>query len=732
MATSTAFSTSNNYVKYMISVVEGTQDVINNNTKVTVTVHFYRTNTGYTTYGTGTVYCRIDGTLYSEKVTSDDRITAGGINLFSKTVTIPHNSDGTKSLSVTAWINHNAPLSSSEQGFTTALTTITRASQPSCVTFPQHTQDVGDFGDTISIHMNSLSAGNKHTVRYQFGSRSGTIATGVVNGTTWKIPLDLMNLIPSATKGSGTIYVDTYAASGAKIGTKYCGFTATVPTAGRPTCSIQVLDGTDTKDKYGSLIQGLSKLYIKTTPTLYYGAKIASYNVTADGKQYNTSILTTPTLSKSGTVTVSATVTDARGRTSAAASASFPVLAYEQPTVTRLTVHRCNSDGTENEQGEYVRVNFDAKITALNNKNSAVYVLRYKKTTDTAYTSVTMSALNGVYTVTDQQYIFAADGNSAYNVEIVATDDMGSVTMSTSVSTAFSLFNCHQSGTGWAFGKVSEKERTVENALDYRQMGNKYAYQPSAFGGEKGYTLLAAITVKELNANSPITFVLSKRGTLCPMNVYVRFASSSSTTDPELGSITYEGDNYGAFLVKVATSTWNLYVDNTSGWSNPCLQEWYTSDSNRARIDVAFPNEQISELPDPYYRATPAKMQSILDYVYPVGSIYLSYSHVDPSTMFGGTWVRIENAFLWATTETGTIGQTGGEATHKLTVSELPSHNHGSSYTHNGTGGAAKQYAWLPTGTGTAMGYDTHNTGGGQAHNNMPPYIQVSVWRRTA
>lgn len=120
----------------------------------------------------------------------------------------------------------------------------------------------------------------------------------------------------------------------------------------------------------------------------------------------------------------------------------------------------------------------------------------------------------------------------------------------------------------------------------------------------------------------------------------------------------------------------------------------------------------------------------VFNSIYPVGSIYLAYNHTNPGSLFPGTeWVRIENAFPWFTGATGTIGQTGGEREVTLTIENLPAHNHGGTYTN--AGDATKTHAWLASG-GSAMAYDMVNTGGGEAHNNMPPYIQISAWRRTA
>ena len=181
------------------------------------------------------------------------------------------------------------------------------ASQPSCITWPEHTQNVGEFGDEISIHMNRRSANYTHTVRYAFGSQTGTIATDVTTGCKWVIPLSLMNLLPSATKGSGTIFVDTYSGSNF-VGTKYCGFTATVPASVKPTCTVAVSDPTGNLTTYGAYVKGLSKFQVTVTPTLAYGSPIKAYSTNANGSKYTGASFTTGVLKSYGTLAVSATL----------------------------------------------------------------------------------------------------------------------------------------------------------------------------------------------------------------------------------------------------------------------------------------------------------------------------------------------------------------------------------------------------------------------------------------
>jgi hypothetical protein len=121
---------------------------------------------------------------------------------------------------------------------------------------------------------------------------------------------------------------------------------------------------------------------------------------------------------------------------------------------------------------------------------------------------------------------------------------------------------------------------------------------------------------------------------------------------------------------------------------------------------------------------------TIFDAILPVGSIIMRYDHTNPGTLYPGTtWVRIHSAFPWFTDTAGQIGTTGGAREVTLTVNQIPAHSHGSVYSQHAPG--TKGQAWY-TATGTSLAYGAIETGGGQAHNNMPPYIQLSAWRRTA
>lgn len=158
---------------------------------------------------------------------------------------------------------------------------------------------------------------------------------------------------------------------------------------------------------------------------------------------------------------------------------------------------------------------------------------------------------------------------------------------------------------------------------------------------------------------------------------------------------------------------------------------------------------------------TPDKLKSafsqfksaMLNTIYPIGAIYMSINSTDPGTLFGGTWERIKDTFLLSAGDTYSAGATGGEATHTLEKSEIPNYkignipaivppehqkwnNNGIKGTDCGTTSSSKEGIGMISDnlitSGEQWGWAVSTNGGDGAHNNMPPYLAVYVWKRTA
>ena len=124
---------------------------------------------------------------------------------------------------------------------------------------------------------------------------------------------------------------------------------------------------------------------------------------------------------------------------------------------------------------------------------------------------------------------------------------------------------------------------------------------------------------------------------------------------------------------------------------------------------------------------------------YPIGSIYMSVNKANPTEIFGGEWEQIKDRFLLAAGDAYAAGGTGGEEEHTLTIDEMPSHNHKAA-----SSGLPSQPSFVqkvedgnfnidmqPTAGNSMIVGATAATGGGNAHNNMPPYLAVYMWKRT-
>ncbi len=117
---------------------------------------------------------------------------------------------------------------------------------------------------------------------------------------------------------------------------------------------------------------------------------------------------------------------------------------------------------------------------------------------------------------------------------------------------------------------------------------------------------------------------------------------------------------------------------------------------------------------------------------WPVGSVYMSVNPTSPATLFGGTWQRIQGRFPLGADDAHPAGSTGGEESHTLTVDEMPSHAHAVRLPYSLTTGAESNGFTVGPLVDTSTPHASDYTGGGQPHNNMPPYLSVYIWKRTA
>lgn len=311
MATSGIVKTNVSYGSYFWVKweIKGSQDITNNRTTISWSCGLHPEEQYYTnavkmnavTINGTKVY---SGGTYSNITDYQDRTFDSG------TLTIPHNSDGSKSFTISAvsgWIYGNGDYYGKAKSFT--LPTIPRASSVSCTTT--------NIGSNATISISRASSSFTHTLSYAFGDLTGTIATKTSStSVSWSLPTTFYAQIPNAKSGTGTITCDTYNGS-TKIGSKTCSFTATVSeSASKPTLSPTVVDNNSTTTALtgdsSKFIKYYSNASVSTGASARNSATLKSQKITCGAKSISSA---SGTINKveSGSFTFSAT--DSRGYT---------------------------------------------------------------------------------------------------------------------------------------------------------------------------------------------------------------------------------------------------------------------------------------------------------------------------------------------------------------------------------------------------------------------------------
>lgn len=443
------------------------QSVANNTSSVTAKVQLVSLGSSYTISSSasksGTL--TINGTSYSFTFTA---ALSGNQTktLFEKTVTVKHNTNGTKSCAFSCTAGINVTLSGTYWGNVSASGSGTFDTIPRASSIASVTSSVAINGtNTCTVNITRASSSFTHTVVWKFGSYSKT-TEDVGTSTSYAIPTSWMNAMPNATSGTATVTVTTYSGS-TKIGSAVSKtFKLTVPATVVPTISNLALSEAETgiNAQFKGYVQNKSKLGVKITASGVYSSTIKAYKTVILGKTYTAASFTSGILTASGSVSVAVTVTDSRGRT-ATKTSTVTVMPYTPPAISTFKGFRSLADGTENYEGTYLKMQMIFSIATVNNLNSKSYLVEYKPQNDTEWTILTSGSS---YSITSASTSADAilDANTTYDVRLTVSDFFNTVTKTIEIPTAFTLLDFNASGHGMAFGKVSEVEDEIEFNMD--------------------------------------------------------------------------------------------------------------------------------------------------------------------------------------------------------------------------------------------------------------------------
>ena len=428
MATSSSFSTSNQYIKYRIVVTENSTSIPNNTSSVNVKVQAWRTNTGYTTYGSGTCYCNINGTDYSQNISSSQEISYNSYTeLFNKDVTINHNADGSKTIYVSAYISHSR-FTSNSQGFNVALTTIPRQAT---LTYAPNFNDTDNptiqYSNPAGNAVSSLQAcisltGSQADIAYRDISKTGT-------SYTFNLTQAERNVLLAATPNSNTLSVKFYVKTVLSGQTYYSILTKTMTVVNAaPIIHGQSYEDSDSTtlaitNNNQQIIKNQSIVdfhFTSLTAQKYATLKRLEIEVNAiaiasslSGSYVSDKTVIFGSINSSSDISATIKLIDSRNNIT---TISLPItmLDWSLPSAI-ISLWRKSNYYDES----YLNVNAD--YSSLDNKNSITIQYQYKERSGSTWSSLT--------TIQDEvTTTLSLDNTKAYDFKIIVADRLGSTT----------------------------------------------------------------------------------------------------------------------------------------------------------------------------------------------------------------------------------------------------------------------------------------------------------------
>lgn len=387
--------------------------------------------------------------------------------IFDNTYTIAHNDDGKKTVGVKLSVGINAAgYGSSMVAFDIPLPTIARASTGTVV--------ATELGQPATITIDRKNSGFKHTLSYNWNGMTGTIATNVDTSYSWTLPMEFANPLPNATSSWGRVFIDTYSGS-TKIGTTEATFTASIPENVKPTLASITLTDSNTAVKNllntaNTFVQVMSNIRVGFSGASgVYGSTVSSYRAEIVGKNQSTNSNngSLGMMNFSGSVTIRATVTDSRGRTSDPVDVQATILDYFTPQLT-FSAQRSGGSNTT------ITVMRTARIAPLTvagvQKNTMKLTFKYKEHSATSFTTDTGSA-GGTWTTISSLTNSSANLGATFSVlksyDIIGTIEDSFTSYDFSITIGTESFPLALKVDRMGLGKLPEKSGVIDSAWEY-------------------------------------------------------------------------------------------------------------------------------------------------------------------------------------------------------------------------------------------------------------------------
>ena len=254
----------------------------------------------------------------------------------------------------------------------------------------------------------------------------------------------------------------------------------------------------------------------------------------------------------------------------------------------------------------------------------------------------------------------------------------------------------------------------------------QYRYKSSSSSSWGSWTTISNIT-KNSDGTYSATATMSGLSYTNTYNFEARVTDKINT----VSSKEYTGKSLPVFDWSKDDFNFNVPVSvlSPTNSNNPTTKQYVDDLTDVISLAVQDNTDNIAALSNQISNIK----STIFDDIYPVGSIYMSVNSTNPANLFGGTWTQLKDRFLLGAGSTYTNGSTGGSATQRLSVANLPSHTHPQYVATNGGSTSANldYNGWVSNGKAVAQGIPTGATGQGTTFNIMPPYLVVYMWQRT-